>query len=161
EATLDNFAVAIMELTILSRLVLSLELGGLRVDPKRLTAMGQSMGSTLGVVWAGLDPRLRGAGYSGAGGSLIEIALGATEPFPLKPVVEDALGLRAGEQIHEAHPILHAMQSLWDLVDPIAKAAYVALAPRPGLAPKHVFMTAGRMDAYFSPRAQTALAVAL
>jgi len=175
EATIDNFYVSVMELTLLSRLMLNVEVdpslssnldpgmqGKIRFDPERLSGMGQSMGSTLGVPWAGVDPRLKGIVLSGSGGSLIDIAVNATEPVTLKGLLELTLELQEeGKEIHLAHPILHALQNLWDMADPVAKAHYVVKAPRPGLEPKDVFMSAGVVDGYFSPNAEAALAVAL
>ena len=175
EATIDNFHVSVMELTLLSRLMLSIEIDPalssnldagmqdmIKFDPERLSGMGQSMGSTLGVPWAGVDPRLKGIVLSGSGGSLIDIAVNATEPVTLKGLLELTLELQEeGKEIHLAHPILHALQNLWDMADPVAKAPYIVKEPRPGLEPKDVFMSAGVIDGYFSPNAEAALAVAL
>lgn len=176
DATLDNFTIAIMELEMISEIVEGVTIdptiaptldagdapdGLVRFDPERLTAMGQSMGTTLGVPWAGIDPRLDGIIFSGAGGILVEIALTAVEPVALKGLVELSFGLRDGPEIHLAHPALHAAQNLWDFVDPIAKAPHVIRDPAPGSKPKHVMMTAGVRDGYFHPRSQAAMAVAL
>ncbi|MEQ9499858.1 MAG: hypothetical protein RIT81_23470 [Deltaproteobacteria bacterium] len=176
DATLDNFTIAIMELEMISEIVDGVTIdpavastldagdapdGLIRFDPERLTAMGQSMGTTLGVPWAGIDPRLDGIIFSGAGGILVEIAVTAVEPVALKGLVELSFGLRDGPEIHLSHPALHAAQNLWDFVDPIAKAPHVVLDPAPGSKPKHVMMTAGVRDGYFHPRSQAAMAVAL
>ncbi len=176
DATIDNFYVSVMELMILSRLATTmtvdpalspnLDAGGasdgrIRFDPARLTGMGQSMGTTLGITWAGVDPRLKGFVASGAGGILIEIAVTALEPLKLKPFIEGFLELDEGQEIHLAHPMLHAFQNLWDLADPVAKAPYVVSTPREGLAAKDVLMTAGVRDGYFHPRSEAAFAVGL
>lgn len=176
DATLDNFHVAAMEVLFVSRLAMtttvdaglagSLDTGGapdglIRFDPERLTAFGQSMGTTLGVAWATIDPRVKGLLFSGAGGILVEIAVTAVEPLPLKGAVEQFLEMKEGEELHLAHPLLHALQNLWDLVDPVAKAPHVVKEPFEGVPPKHVMMTAGVRDGYFHPRSQAAMAVAL
>ncbi len=176
-ATLDNFTVAVMEVTMLSRLLLELKVdpslapdtdasaspdGQIYFDPQRLGGMGQSMGTTLGTVWAGVDPRLKGFYASGGGGVLVEIAVSAVEPVTLKGVAELALRLdEEGAEVHLAHPALHGAQNLWDLVDPVVKARHVVLEPHPGIPPKHIVMTAGHRDGYFHPRSQAALAVQL
>ncbi|MDF1563688.1 MAG: hypothetical protein P1V51_11640 [Deltaproteobacteria bacterium] len=176
-ATLDNFDVAHAELLQLSRLMITTTVdptlaptldagaapdGLIRFDPERLTALGQSMGTTLGVPWAAVDPRLKGALWSGAGGILVEIAVTALEPIELKPFVELLLGMTAeGAELHRAHPILHAFQNVWDLADPIAKAPWHTAVTHPGIPPKDVMMTAGVRDGYFHPRAETAMAVSL
>ena len=176
-ATLDNFDVAAMELTQISRLAVETDLaasldpdldaggapdGRIRFDPERLSAFGQSMGTTIGVNWAAVDPRVKGLVFSGAGGILVEIAVSAVEPIPLKPVAELALNLAEdGAEVHLDHPILHAMQNVWDLVEPVVKAPYVVARPLDGRAPRHVFMTAGVIDGYFHPRSEAAMAVGL
>ncbi len=176
-ATLDNFDVAQAELLLLSRLMLATTVdaslaptldagsaadGLIRFDPARLTALGQSMGTTLGVPWATVDPRLQGAVWSGAGGILVEIAFSALEPVELKSFIELLLGMtESGSEIHRAHPILHAFQNVWDLADPIAKAPWHTARSHPGIPPKDVMMTAGFRDGYFHPRAEAAMATAL
>ncbi|MCA9551629.1 MAG: hypothetical protein KC933_16450 [Myxococcales bacterium] len=175
-ATIDNFNVSAMEVTRISRLVVDTEvpLGSIadvaeglpdttvHFDPERLTAFGQSMGTTIGVNWAGVDPRVKGLLFSGAGGMLIEIAVTAIEPVELKGVAELALHLDEDEaEVHIQHPILHAAQNIWDLVDPVAKARYVTAEPYPDRAPRHVMMTAGFRDGYFHPRSQAAIATAM
>jgi hypothetical protein len=175
DATLDNFTVAVMETVILSRFVTlttvdpslapGLDAGGagaIRFDPERISGMGQSMGTTLGISWMTVDPRAKGFVASGAGGILVEVAVSAHEPVTLKPVLEGFMGLsESGGEIHTAHPMLHAFQNLWDYVDPIAKAPYVSLMPHEGYAPRHIMMTAGYRDGYFAPRSQAAMATAL
>lgn len=176
DATIDNYHVASMELLILSRLLGTLDLdaalastldaggaadGKIRFDPTKLMGMGHSMGATLGVPWAALDPRIKAFFVSGGGGSLAAIAATALQPTDLRPVVEGFLEMREGEQLDEGHPILHAFQNLWDIVDPIGRARHVALEPYAGIPAKHVFMTAGVRDGYFHPLAQNAMAAAL
>jgi pimeloyl-ACP methyl ester carboxylesterase len=175
-ATIDNFNVSAMEVTRISRLMVDTEVplasltgvaaglpsGTVRFDPERLTAFGQSMGTTIGVNWAGVDPRVKGLLFSGAGGMLIEIAVTAIEPVELKGVAELALHLDEDEaEVHIQHPILHAAQNIWDLVDPVAKARHVVAEPYPDRAPRHVMMTAGFRDGYFHPRSEAAIAAAM
>jgi hypothetical protein len=175
EATLDNFTVAAMEVSFISRLALSttvdaslspnLDAGGatdglIRFDPARLTAFGQSMGTTLGVAAATVDPRIKGFVFSGAGGMLIEIAVTALEPLVLGPLVANFVELEA-EDLHIDHPLLHTFQALWDLVDPVVKAPYIARRPHAGKEVPHVFMSAGIRDGYFHPRSQAAVATSL
>ncbi len=171
EATIDNFTVAIMELVLWSRFVESVRIpGGLLppdsnggevwFDGRRLGAMGQSMGTTLGLPWATVDPRLDAIVLSGAGGMLVEIAVTAVQPLPLKGPLEISLGLEAG-QLHIDHPLLHALQNLWDLVDPVAKGRHLVLEPHPGVPAKHALMFAGVRDGYFHPRSQAAFAAAI
>lgn len=181
-ATIDNFMVSATELTLISRLVPelgfaptaaetatvaspALDLGGapsVALDPERFSAMGQSMGSTIGAPWAAVDRRVKGIILSGSGGVLVDIANHAVEPVPVKGVAELALRLAEdGDEVHLFHPALHAAQNLWDLVDPVAKADRLARRPYPGVPAKDVLMTAGYLDGYFAPTSQAALATAL
>jgi hypothetical protein len=57
--------------------------------------------------------------------------------------------------------MLHTFQSLWDMVDPVAKGSYISQNPHPGFVPKDIMMTAGYRDGYFHPRSQAALAITL
>jgi hypothetical protein len=132
-----------------------------RLDASRLSAMGQSMGTTFAIPIASVEPRVKAWVFSGAGGSLIEIANSAHEPTELAPKVELLLGFPLDQHLHEAHPLLHLFQHLWDLTDPQGKARYVAAEPRPGHAAKPFLMFAGERDGYFAPNAQAAVAVPL
>lgn len=176
EATIDNFYVSAMELTLISRLMTTvtidesladtLDAGGaadgqIFFDPKRLTAMGQSMGTTLGVTWATADPRVKGLVLSGAGGILVDIAVNATEPFAFRELLEGIIAYDEDKNLTLHSPILHAFQSLWDLADPVAHARYVSAEPIEGMEPKDIFMTAGITDGYFSPTSQSAMALGL
>lgn len=175
DATIDNFDVSAMELLLLSRLVLETEVdaslaptldpgadpgGIIRFDPARLTAMGQSMGTTLGARWAAADPRLQGAVWSGAGGIIVEIGLHAVEPVDLHAIAAGQTGIPADE-LTEAHPFLPMLQHVWDFADPVSVARHVVREPYRGLAPKQVLMTAGFLDGYFTPASQAAIGGAL
>ncbi|MBI2374078.1 MAG: hypothetical protein HYV07_08770 [Deltaproteobacteria bacterium] len=174
--TVDNMTVAAMEGTLISREALlvripestatGLDAGNapdhnIRFDPKKLSAMGHSMGTTLGVVIAGVDPRVNAWVFSGAGGGLIEVATETTYPAKLSGVIKTFLALPEGEEISRDHPLLHVFQNVWDLVDPVALARRVALEPDPARGPRPFLMYAGVTDGYFHPGAQTSLAVAL
>ena len=135
--------------------------GTARVDMARLTAMGHSMGSTIGIPVATVDPRIKGYVFSGAGGLLIEVATETTYPVNLRTTLELLLGFKTGETLDRNHPLLHAFQSLWDSIDPSAKARHVAREPYPGQVPKPYFLPQGLIDGYFHPGAQTAVGGAL
>ena len=175
DATLDNFHVAIMELLLWSRLLVSWDIdasvanetaigqsgGSINFDVDRLSAMGQSMGSTLSVPWATVEPRVKAFVLSGAGGMLAEVAVSATEPFPLNDTLVLLARTGEGKSIHRAHPFIHALQHGWDYIDPIVKAPYVLHKRHKDMPKRHLLMPAGYRDGYFAPRAQAALAVPL
>lgn len=166
DSTVDNMNVAAMEATYLTRLLPALELpvpsgGTVRVDMARLTAMGHSMGSTIGIPVATVDPRIKGYVFSGAGGLLTEIATETTYPVALGSTLELLLGFQTGETLDRTHPLLHAFQSLWDFTDPVAKARHVAKEPYEGQVAKPYFLPQGLVDGYFHPGAQAAVGGAL
>ncbi len=168
EATLDNYTVSSMELLLLSRLatVMTVPAGligddEIAFDPARITAFGHSMGQTLGLRWATVDPRVQAIVLSGAGGGLVEVAMEAHSPYELKSVLEALLGFKDGVELHVQHPLLHAFQNVYDLVDPVSFAPHLVERPHAGKAPVPTFMGAGYRDGYFSPRAQAKLAGAL
>ena len=166
DSTVDNMSVAAMEAVYLTRLLPALEIpvpagGTSRVNMDRLSAMGHSMGSTIGIPVATVDPRIKGYVFSGAGGQLIEIATEATHPVDLRPTLELLMGFKTGEVLERTHPLLHAFQSLWDSTDPSAKARHVAREPYPGQQPKPFFLPQGLVDGYFHPGAQAVIGGAL
>ena len=162
DSTIDNMSVAAMEAVYLTRLLPALELplpagGTSRVNMERLTAMGHSMGSTIGIPVATVDPRIKGYVFSGAGGQLIEVASQTTYPVDLRTTLELLIGFKEGEVLERTHPLLHAFQSLWDSTDPSAKARHVAREPYPGQQPKPFFLPQGLIDGYFHPGAQAVI----
>ncbi|MBM65344.1 MAG: hypothetical protein CMH55_03815 [Myxococcales bacterium] len=173
QTTLHNFKVAVMELVFLGRVAGALTVpaeladgldageaadGLIRMDRNRLTAMGQSMGSTLGAGWATVDTQVKGLVFAGAGGLLTEIGTKATEPFDVRPMLE--LLSSPGREFTHSRPLLNAFQNLWDYVDPVAHLRHVVAEPHDGIPPKHVLMPSGVRDGYFHPRAETGFAVA-
>lgn len=176
DKTVDNMQVGAMEVVYLTRLIDQIQLpsnlspnlhpgnatdGIVRLNVTRLSAMGQSMGTTFGIPIASVDPRIKGYVFSGAGGSLVDIANEALEPIEIRPSLELLLGFPSTDHLHQAHPMAHLFQHLWDLTDPQGKARYVAAEPHQGQQPKPFMMFAGERDGYFAPNAQSAVAVPL
>lgn len=166
DSTVDNMQVSAMEVVYLTRLLegmtVPLDGGGeAHFDLARLSAMGHSMGSTIGIPTATVAKRIHGWVFSGAGGLLLEVGTTATEPVDLRPALETILGFSDGQTLDNLHPLLNAFQALWDYVDPTAKARYVVREPRPGMSPVPFFMPHGVIDGYFHPGAQTAVSVSL
>jgi hypothetical protein len=166
DSSVDNMQVSAMEVQHLTRLLargvtVDTAQGVMRFDLTRLTAMGHSMGSTIGIPVATVDSRIQAWVFSGAGGLITEIATSTTYPLRLQDLVSQLLGFEGDVLIDRAHPLLHGFQSLWDLTDPSAKARHVALEPLPGKSPHPALLPQGLIDGYFHPWAQTSVAVAL
>lgn len=166
DTTVDNMQVAAMEVVYLTRLLegmtVPLPAGGeARFDLTRLSAMGHSMGSTIGIPVATVDPRIKGWVFSGAGGLLLEVATETSYPVDLRQALELLLGFQAGQRLDSQHPLLNAFQALWDFTDPVAKARHVAREPHDGQARKPFLLPQGLVDGYFHPEAQAAVGGAL
>jgi hypothetical protein len=166
DSSVDNMQVSAMEVQYLTRLLatgptLTTAAATARFDVTKLSAMGHSMGSTIGIPVATVDPRIQGYVFSGAGGLLIEVATSTTYPVRLQELVSQLLGFEGAQLIDRTHPLLHAFQSLWDFTDPSAKARHVAREPLPGKVAHPALMPQGLIDGYFYPWAQTSVAVQL
>lgn len=175
-ATVDNFIVSAVELTLRTRLITELAIdpaiapeyldaggapdGLIRFDAGAITAMGQSMGSTIGVPFGTIDKNVAAMILSGSGGVLIEIATTAVEPLPLKGPLEILLGY-TDEHVDRFDPMLNLLQHYWDLVDPVVHARFLIAEPHPGIPPKHVYQPSGLQDGYFSTNSRAALSLAL
>ncbi len=162
DSSVDNMQVSAMEVQYLTRLLATgVTVANSRFDVTKLSAMGHSMGSTIGIPVATVDPRIQGYVFSGAGGLLIEIATSTTYPVRLQELVSQLLGFEGTQLIDRTHPLLHAFQSLWDFTDPSAKARHVAREPLAGKVAHAALMPQGLIDGYFHPWAQTSVAVQL
>lgn len=170
-ATIDNFIVSANEVTFHARLLKNmtidpsidpmgrLDAGGaadglIRFNADQFGAMGQSMGSTLGIPAATIDQNIDALVPSGAGGVLIEVASTGTKPVNLSGILPSVFRYKPGEPVDQFDPVLHAIQHLWDFVDPVVHSRHVFAEPYGDTPPKHVYMSAGLLDGYFSPEAQ-------
>lgn len=179
-ATVDNFIVAANEVTLHARLLKGLTLdpkdiepkqeamqllspgpdGLIRFDADRFAAMGQSMGSTIGVPAMTIDKTTDAGIFSGSGGILIEIAVTSMKPLDVNKALRTFL--RYGDQpLDQFDPALHAVQHVWDYVDPVVHARHVFKEPHAGVPAKHVIQHSGLMDGYFTPTSRAALSLAL
>jgi hypothetical protein len=163
DSSVDNMQVSAMEVQYLTRLLatgVTVSSAGstTRFDLTRLSAMGHSMGSTIGIPVATVDSRIQAYVFSGAGGLLTEVATSTTYPVRLQELVSQLLGFEGTQLVDRTHPLLHAFQSLWDFTDPSAKARHVAREPLPGKVPHPALMPQGLIDGYFHPWAQTSVA---
>ncbi|MHC4836651.1 MAG: hypothetical protein ACYTF3_00470 [Planctomycetota bacterium] len=172
-ATVDNFIISACEVMVHSRLLQQLTIdpalapefldpgddpdGLIRFDPEHIVMKGQSMGATIGVPAATVNREASSIILSGSGGTLIEVGVSATDPFPLTGTLARAFQLGPDEQIDRFDPILNAVQHLWDLIDPTAHAPYMSRDPHEGIPPKNVLHVHGLNDTYFSDHSRAAI----
>jgi hypothetical protein len=180
-ATVDNFLVAANEVVLHARLLSALTIdpdtivnlpdgmidigaaedGLMRFDDARFVTMGQSMGSTIGLPAINIDQITAGTILSGSGGVLIEIAVTSEQPVNVASLLRTLLRYDDEEPLDQFDPVLHAIQHVWDLVDPMAHAHRAVLEPYDGFSPKHILQHSGLQDGYFSPQSRAGLSTAL
>jgi hypothetical protein len=170
-ATIDNFIVSANEVTLHARLLANITIdptidpqgrldagsaedGLIRFNADAFGAMGQSMGSTIGIPAATVDTNIDALVPSGAGGVLVEIASTGTRPVNLSAILRGLFRYGSDERVDQFDIALHAIQMVWDFVDPVVHSRHVFAEPYAGIPPKHVYMSAGLLDGYFSPEAQ-------
>jgi hypothetical protein len=181
-ATIDNFLVAANEVTLHARLLRGLAIdpaeilpagsaakfdvslspdGKIRFDDDRLSAMGQSMGSTIGAPAMSIDKVTDAIVFSGSGGVLVEIAVTSKKPVDVGALLSSFLRYRDDEPLDQFDPALHAIQHIWDMVDGVVHARHVARDMHPGVPAKHVLQHSGLQDGYFTPISRAAFTTAL
>jgi hypothetical protein len=114
-----------------------------RFDPDRIAYQGHSQGATTGPLFVPYEDGLRGAVFTGAGGSLVYGLLGKKLPY------DASVGIKGGLQemhVDDAHPALHLIQWYFDGTDPMLHGPAMIRAPDGD--PLHVLNVVGWDDSY-------------
>jgi hypothetical protein len=117
-----------------------------RFDAAKILFFGHSQGGLNGPLYTAVDPTPLGAVFSGSGAMLSIALLEKTEPQPSPSgLVRTLLGLNgeAGAELDLFHPTMMLATSLVDAVDTLHYARLQQAEPRPGFAPKSIYMTEG------------------
>lgn len=141
----------------------------IRFDGKKVMFFGHSQGGLNGPLFLASDDGALGGVLSGSGGTLAISLLGKTQPTPSVASLVRVIFLGLGpddDELDEFHPAISLAQSVVDPVDPTNYARYSFLEPRPGLAPKSIYMTegidaAGVGDSYAPPKGIESHALAM
>jgi hypothetical protein len=80
--------------------------------------------------------------------------------IPFIDFVRFVLGTPEDEELDIFDPFLNIIMLAWGPVDPIHYARHYWQEPLPARAPKHVFMTQGFYDSYYTPPSQNAFILA-
>lgn len=115
--------------------------GTVKFDKANLMYFGHSQGGTTGPIFAPYQPGLKGAIFSGCGGSLVFGLLGKKLPY------DASVGLKIALQeanIDEMHPILNLLQYYFEASDPLLYAPLFYV--KPPIAPMHMLHTYGLND---------------
>ena len=115
-------------------------------DATKVMVFGHSQGGLNAPLFTAIDPTARGGVFSGAGAQISLSLLYKTQPPPaVADLVRALLGFNAsnGAELDVFHPCMSLFQSIIDVEDPLHYGRLQALEPRPGFAPKSVYMTEG------------------
>lgn len=116
-------------------------------DGSKLTFFGHSQGGHNGPLYLAADDSARGAVLSGSSSMMSITLLEKTKPSPSVAALVQSifLGLKPDEyaELSSFHPAISLAQTIVDVVDPIHYARFAAREPRPGFAPKSIYMTEG------------------
>lgn len=170
-ATRGNFRQGTIELGLLRKLMDTLQLdassypdtatGGqpIRFDRGHYAVMGQSMGAMYTTFFGALEPSLKVAVPTGAGGFWPLMLMYITE-LPGRDLLNVLFWIN-NPDLNEFHPVLALGQHALEHVDPIVMVPHMMRRPLPGVPPKSVFYPAGYIDAYFHPEIISAWSVSM
>ncbi|MCC6217297.1 MAG: hypothetical protein IT376_20740 [Polyangiaceae bacterium] len=169
----DNLRQAALDVTTLLVAASALELdaslcpgagaasGKLRYDPGSLFFYGHSTGSTIGGMVVPLEPAVRAAMLSGAGGTWLQSLTMARSPFEFANVVRFLLSLDPDDIADRFDPPLTLFQTVMEPVDMTSWARHVATEPLGGRASRDLLLVEGVVDTYHFPRMASAYGMAL
>lgn len=164
-AARDNIRQGALDNVQLQRLVEAMNVAAaprtgqpIRFDRTRILFMGHSQGGLTGPPFLAVEPNVKLAVLSGAGGNMIHSLLQKTEPVDIPQLVE--LLLNEDGPVDEYHPVLSLIQLFIEPSDPLNYGRYFIREPVPGASPKHIFLSQGLYDSYTPPDLTEALAVA-
>lgn len=131
----------------------------IKFDPSKMLLTGQSMGGMYTSMVAAVDPAVKAAIPTGAGGYF---AL----QFLINSVTNDPKGLIAAllntqpELLSQLHPVIAIANAAYEPADPLVFVERIAARPPAGASPKPVLVPTAPDDEYFPPRIYAALGVA-
>ncbi|RMH40911.1 MAG: hypothetical protein D6689_12285 [Deltaproteobacteria bacterium] len=130
----------------------------LRFDAGRAMFFGHSQGGLTGPPWLAVEPSVRGAVLSGAGGLLYLSLLHKTEPVN----IPDLLAVLIRDvPLDEFNPVLAMLQMWLDGSDPASYARLLVREPPQGGDAKSIFQSEGLPDRFTPNPAIRAFAVAM
>jgi hypothetical protein len=130
-----------------------------RFDMESVFAQGQSMGGQYTNLVSAVEPRIKGAVPTGAGGYWSHFIMHTTL-IPNLPTTVGTLLLGTRAEIDFLHPGLQVFQTVWEAVDPMVYMPRLAQRPLPGHPARSIYEPAGKGDSYFSTVTYDAMALA-
>ena len=122
----------------------------IRFNPAKIYLFGHSQGSSVGSLFAALEPNVKSAIFSGLGGSLVLSLLNKTKPVDIARGVRIALSgsLTDNSRVNELDPVLSILQWYTDPVDPVNFAPLLHRRIPAGRSPLHILQTLGQGDSF-------------
>jgi predicted esterase len=114
-------------------------------DATKLMVFGHSQGGLNAPLFTAVDPAPLGGIFSGSGAEISIGLLDKTSPQPaVSSLIATLLGLNNGaKELDVFHPVMALFQTIIDVEDPINYGRLQVAEPRPGFAPRSVYMTEG------------------
>jgi pimeloyl-ACP methyl ester carboxylesterase len=164
----DNVRQSALDYVTLLKLARSLEIrpnqsmAGLTVtlDTQNVTYMGHSQGGLNGALFLAIEPTVKGAMLSGAGGGLDLAVERKKLPVDISAPFAGLLGLGSDDVLDRWHPTLMLIETYIGPGEPLNYARYWFDEPWPGHAPKSAFLTIGLDDLYTPAELNFALCTA-
>ncbi len=168
----DNIRQGILDFSTLTELVPTIALDPalcpeattgdtLRYDPSQLVLHGHSTGSTIGSAAIALEPDLKAAVLSGAGGSWIYNMVLARAPVDLQTVAGVLLDIDHPDVVDLFDPIATLWQTALEPVEVMSWGRATIRHPLPARAPKPILLVEGVVDSYHLPRMVNAYAMSV
>ena len=129
-------------------------------DEGHLIAQGQSMGGMYTNLIAAVEPKLRIAVPTGAGGYW-SYFITVTQLYGNPPALPALLAglIKSGQPLTHLHPVLGMMQSAWEPNDPFIAMPRLARRPLAGHPVRPIYQPVGRGDQYFPTELYDAVAL--
>lgn len=164
----DNVRQSALDYVTLLKLARSLEIrpnqsmAGLTVtlDTENVTYMGHSQGGLNGALFLAIEPTVKGAMLSGAGGGLDLAVERKKLPVDISAPFAGLLGLGSDDVLDRWHPTLMLIESYIGPGEPLNYARFWFDEPWPGHKPKSAFLTIGLEDLYTPAELNFALTTA-
>jgi hypothetical protein len=169
----DNIRQGILDITTLVQLMKQLTAdaslcapasttgASFRYDPAQLFIHGHSTGSTIASASIALEPELRAAVLSGAGGSWIYNLTLAEAPLDMKTVAGELFDYNHPDTVDAFDPAVTLFQTAFESVEVMDWGRATMQHPIAPRLPKQVLLIEGVVDSYHPPRTVNAYAMSV
>jgi hypothetical protein len=130
----------------------------IKLDLTRLAAQGQSMGGMYTNLLGAVEPRIKAAVPTGAGGLWSYMVL-TTQVIP-QVAGKIALLIGTTQPLTFMHPVLQMLETAWEAVEPLVYMPRLARRPLSGHPVRPVYEAVGKNDQYFSTEIYDAASLA-